>query len=429
MSDLNLGIGFLLSQSSDSLLAAFWYFLIFELPRYGLAFIAVSVAPLAAKLMPGPKGRHWSLDHRRPTDISVIIAGHNEADAIERCVRSLYEQSLPPSEIIVVSDGSSDGMDEICTRLVREGLIARALSTTMRGGKSAALNLAIGASSGDIVINADADSSYDRFALANIIEPFSDPQVGGVAGDIVPRNGKASLIAQLQELEYLLSISVGKLVGNATEQVVCMSGAFAAFRRDALDEIGGFDVGGGEDLDITLRLRQAEWRVVFASQAICYTDVPVKSWALIRQRLRWERDAFWIRFRKHRRLLIPTWSRFRLAEAFHQWEFLVFSVLAAIAFPIYLIWLVSAYGSFALPILVAMQVGMLAGDVLLLALADLATGRPVFLKNVAYLPAYSFYTGYFMRFVRLYAYLDEAFLFGSRSDNYTPAKVRIPRPW
>ena len=44
-------------------------------------------------------------------------------------------------------------------------------------------------------------------------------------------------------------------------QVVCASGAFSAFRRTALEEVGGFDVGGGEDLDATLRMGKNGWRI------------------------------------------------------------------------------------------------------------------------------------------------------------------------
>ena len=55
------------------------------------------------------------------------------------------------------------------------------------------------------------------------------------------------------------------------------------------------------------------WRIVYAPGAICYTDVPTSAFQYIRQRLRWERDAIWIRFRKHRRLMNPFDNRFGAA--------------------------------------------------------------------------------------------------------------------
>jgi len=428
VSDFNLGLDFLLSQSGQSLLAIFWYTVIFEIPRYGLAFASVALAPLAAHLWSRKPAAGGPVAPVQPS-ISVIVVGHNEADSIERCVRSLREQSLPNLEIVIVSDGSSDRMAAVSARLVKQGLADRALATQLRGGKSSGINLAIRAASGGIIVNVDCDCSYDRFAIENIVRHFDDPSIGAVCGDIVPRNGDASLVARFQEIEYLFTLSVGKRIGAALEQVVCISGAFGAFRREALDSIGAFDVGGGEDLDLTLRLRAKNWRIAFAEEAVCYTDVPERLWPLIRQRLRWERDAIWIRYRKHWRSMDPRAPGFNLAEAFHQWDFLAFSVGGAVMFPFYLAWLYASYGVFATPILVAMQIGLFGVDLVMLAIADMVTGRPMFWRNLPYLFGYSVFGSYVMRPVRLWAYVEEWFLAGSRRDNYTPAKVRAVRKW
>jgi cellulose synthase/poly-beta-1,6-N-acetylglucosamine synthase-like glycosyltransferase len=428
MSDFDLGLSFLAAQSSGSLVVLFWYTLVFEIPRYSLGFVAIGLAPLAARLF-GRFERAGELPPMPPLRVSVVIAGHNEAHSLERCVRSLREQSLSGFEIIIVSDGSSDGMAATAARLVRSGLADRALATDLRGGKSSGINLAIGAASGNIIVNVDCDCSYDRFAIENIIAYFRDPSVGAVCGDIMPRNGDDSLTARFQEIEYLFTLSVGKRIGASLDQVVCISGAFGAFRREAIDAIGAFDVGGGEDLDLTLRLRAKGWRVAFAADAVCYTDVPTKLWTLIRQRLRWERDAIWLRFRKHRRLMDPRSPTFRLSEAFHQCDFLVFNVAAALIFPFYLVWLFVQYGEFAIAILVAMQVGLFAIDVTLLAIAGQVTGRPSFARNLLYLFGYSIFAAYVMRLVRAWAYLEEWFLSGSRRDNYVPLKVRTVRKW
>jgi cellulose synthase/poly-beta-1,6-N-acetylglucosamine synthase-like glycosyltransferase len=428
MSDFSLGLDFLLAQSVQSLVAMYWYTIVFEIPRYGLAFAAIGIAPIAARLM------HWRAGERpsaneAPKTISVVVVGHNEADSLELCVRSLREQSLKGFEIVIVSDGSSDRMASIASRLVKQGLADRALATDLRGGKPSGVNLAIRASTGQLIINVDCDCSYDRFAIENIVRPFSDPAVGAVCGDIVPRNGDKSLIARFQEIEYAYTLSVGKRIAASIEQVVCVSGAFGAFRREALDSVGGFDAGGGEDLDATLRFRQQRWRVAFAENAICYTDVPSTLWTLFRQRMRWERDVIWIRYRKHRRLMNPSWQRFQLSEAFHQWDFLAFNILGALIFPIYIIWLYLTYGAFATPILVAMQLGLCALDISMLAITAHITGRPVFWRNLPYLLGYSAFCSYGMRLIRLCAYVQEWFLSASRRDNYTPLKVRTVRKW
>lgn len=424
MDDLDQALAMLIGQSGPGLAAMFWYTLVFELPRYGFPLLGAAFGPLVAHEAAAPAG----LPGGKPR-VSVLVVGHNEADVLERCVRSLREQSFGGFEIVIVSDGSDDGMGRVAGRLVRERLADVALATDLRGGKSAGLNLAIGASSGDIVVTVDCDCSYDRFAIEEILRPFADPRVGAVCGDVVPRNGDAGLLSRFQEIEYLFAISVGKRIGAQFGQVVCMSGAFSAFRRDALDGVGGFDVGGGEDLDVTLRLRARGWIIGFAPAAICHTDVPEALWTLVRQRLRWERDSVRLRYRKMRDLMLPGGARFAAAEALHQWDFLLFGVLGAVAFPFYVAWLFSTYGAFAPAILAAAQLGLLALDAASLALAAVVTGRPAFWRNLAYTPGFSLFTSYFMRTVRLWAYVEEWMLFGSTRDNYVPARVRHVRKW
>jgi len=423
MSDLDLGLSFLLNQSAASVMVIFWCTLFLEVPRYGFPFIAMAIAGLAKPAKPSATGCLFQV----PKGVSVI--GHNEAASLESCVRSLCEQSFNNFEIVIVSDGSSDGMRRIATRLVRDGLAARVIATDLRGGKSSALNLAISACRSDIVISVDCDCSYDRFAIEQILKIFEDPSVGGACGDIRARNGDASLVARFQEIEYLLTITVGKLIGNVFNQVTCLSGAFSAFRREALAVVGSFQVGSGEDLDLTLRLRASGWRVAYVPTAICYTDVPVSVAALLRQRRRWERDSVRLRYRKHRDLMLPTRGRFHLAEAVHQWEFLLFGVVGAIAFPLYLAGLFALYDDMAITILVAIQLGLLVVDAAMLVLAGAITREPVFIRNVTYMIGFSLFTSYVMRFVRLWAYFEEWLLFASVRDDYVPHKVRVIRKW
>lgn len=426
MIDLGFALDFLKSQSTEGLVHLFWFTLGLEIPRYACGFLALGLAAASAERRAARDG-HVS-PAMRPT-VSVVVVGHNEADTLELCLRSLREQTLRPTEVIVVSDGSSDGMAALATRLVREGLANHALATDLRGGKSGGFNLALRACRGDVVVNVDCDCSYDRFALESIVAPFTNPGIGAVSGDLAPRNGAMSLVARLQEMEYLLSISVGRRVAACLNQVSCISGAFGAYRRVAVEQVGGCDAGGGEDLDLTLRLRAAGWRVAFAPAAACYTDVPVRLWTLMRQRLRWERDAIRLRCRKHRRGLLASGRCWGLAEAAHQWDFLVFELGATAVFPFYLAWLFSQYGGLALPVLMAAQFGLLLLDTAVLALAALIVPRPVPLSALLYMPGYSVYSGWVMRPVRLLAFLHEWFLFGSRHDNYVPAKVRLIRKW
>jgi hypothetical protein len=118
-----------------------------------------------------------------------------------------------------------------------------------------------------------------------------------------------------------------------------------------------------------------------------------------------------------------------LADVANQWDFLIFELGATLVFPIYLVWLVAVLGGLAIPVLVAMQLGLMVLDTAMLALAGLIVARGVPLNTLLYMPGYAIYSGWVMRPVRLIAFVHEWFLFGSRHDNYVPAKVRMIRKW
>ncbi len=414
-------LDYLSAQSGASLLALFWVVLLFEIPRYSLLFLTAAVVMARGKAYPNYpdfQGR-----------ISMIIAGHNEAGAVELCVRGLKEQSRPPDEIIVVSDGSTDTMPTRLRDLQRCGLIDKAHITQLRAGKSAATNLACLHATGEIVINVDLDCSFDRDAIRNIAARFSDPEIGAVSGNLMVHDQTATVITAFQAIEYLITISLGKTGAMLADQVVCVSGAFGAFRREALEQIGGLDVGGGEDLDCTLRMRKSGWKIAFAPDAIAYTKVPASLGALIRQRFRWERDAVRLRYRKHGEQINPLSRRFLFSEFLHQIEFILFDVLATMAMPVYIVWLFLSHGDLALVILLAAQSVMMVLDGLVFVVSALATPKARSLALIPYVIGFSLFTGLFMRFVRLSAYLQEWIFDASSKDTYVPEKVHLMRRW
>jgi cellulose synthase/poly-beta-1,6-N-acetylglucosamine synthase-like glycosyltransferase len=79
-----------------------------------------------------------------------------------------------------------------------------------------------------------------------------------------------------------------------------LPGMGTMFRATALKGLGGYDMGLGDDTDLTLRLRKARWRLKFSLKARISTDVPVTLGHLMRQRSRWTRNMVKMRLRKHR---------------------------------------------------------------------------------------------------------------------------------
>jgi cellulose synthase/poly-beta-1,6-N-acetylglucosamine synthase-like glycosyltransferase len=362
--------------------------------------------------------------------VSILLAGHNEEDAIEKCVLSLRKQSFHGFEIVCVDDGSSDRTFSIMRRLQSEGLVQSIARLQLRGGKAAALNLAARMAHGEIFIVTDCDCSFEPNAIEELLRPLAgNASVGAVSGNILVRNWRRSVTTAIQAIEYLVSISLGKTYSGALDQVSCISGAFGAFRRSAWIAQGGMDTGG-EDFDFTIRLRLAGYKIEFARHAICYTDVPETPFALLRQRSRWERDAYWIRFRKYRRLFNPFAQSFRWREAAHQWDFLLFTALPALAFPFYLGWLFATFGiGGASALLAVVSIALFGFDLACFVAATLVTGRPDYLRLVPFVPIYGLFQIYVMKLHRLYAYATEAVASLSLTDNYVPQKVRELNDW
>jgi cellulose synthase/poly-beta-1,6-N-acetylglucosamine synthase-like glycosyltransferase len=412
-------LGFLAQLDRWSLFHVFWFLIILEIPRYTLAFLAVAVTHTAEALRPKAPAPAW---RSRPT-ISIVIAGHNESEAMRKCLRSLAEQTIKADEIIAVDDGSTDGMRKVLADLRRDGLIDMSICNQVRCGKAASVNLAIAYATGDIIINVDADCSFDRDAIERLVEQFNDPRIGAVSGNLAARNAYDTVVASYQGVEYLISISTGKRAMDAIDMVACASGAFSAFRRAALAQIGVNDVGPGEDFDMTIRLQRAGWAVRFAHESWCWTDVPATLAALVRQRRRWDRDTIRIRLRKFRNAFNPFLPNFSIMHTLEQIDFLVLNLVVTVAFPFYLGWLFYVYGTVAWYILAAVTVVYMIFDMIAFLLAVFVSRQYAMIRLWPFALSYGMFNAYVMRFVRLYAYFEEWVLRASYRDSYVPQRV------
>jgi cellulose synthase/poly-beta-1,6-N-acetylglucosamine synthase-like glycosyltransferase len=403
-------------------LAMFWFMVILEIPRYTLSGISIFIASFKKKHNPTTTERHF-LDNLK---ISIVIAGHNEADAIGKCLRSLREQTRKIDEIIFIDDGSTDGMRNIINEYCQMGRIDIALSNQVRSGKSASCNFGFALAKGDIIVNLDADCSYDCDAIEKLIEPFTDPRVGATTGALGVRNYNRSAVTAYQAIEYIVSIAMGKRALDMLDMVVCASGAFGAFRRDAINQVGLLAPGPGEDFDLTLRLRRSGWKIRFAADSWCFTDTPATLRAIIRQRRRWDRDTIRTRMRKFRDALNPSRRTFNSLETFEQMEWLVMNALVTLAFPLYVAYLFIIFGIQALHILLCVAIIYLildvAGFLMALAICRRYDSRMVW-SIVPYLLTFGLYNGVLMRCVRLYAYYEEWVHRASSHDSYSPSRV------
>ncbi|HEU5321870.1 MAG TPA: glycosyltransferase, partial [Methylomirabilota bacterium] len=155
--------------------AVFWAALLLPVYAYvGYPLLLWTLPPPAAARRRPARGA-------RPF-LSVIIAAHNEADCITAKLRSTLAQDYPPDrlEVVVVSDGSTDGTDARVTAC-RDGRV-RLVRQEPRAGKSLALNRGVEVARGSVLVFTDANALFAPGALARLAAPFADPRVGLVSG-------------------------------------------------------------------------------------------------------------------------------------------------------------------------------------------------------------------------------------------------------
>src|SRR5690242_8981422 len=115
--------------------------------------------------------------------LSFVISAFNEADVIREKLENALALDYPADrlEIVVVSDASDDGTDEIVAGFAdRRVRLARQRE---RRGKTAGLNRTVPALAGEIVVFSDANAMYERDALRKLVRNFADPEVGYVTGE------------------------------------------------------------------------------------------------------------------------------------------------------------------------------------------------------------------------------------------------------
>ncbi len=182
-----------------------------------------------------------------PPTVSVVIPAYNEAQFLERALRSLARQRFRDFEVIVVDNGSADHTGAIATawgaRVVAEP----------RKGVGAARNRGCMAAHGAIIATTDADTQVPDTWLEQIVTTLTDQAVVAVGG--LARLSSGPLTARLAaRWLYYPFLRVDKWRSGGWN----LCGNNMAVRRRALVDVGGFrtDLVIGEDVELSARLRQ-----------------------------------------------------------------------------------------------------------------------------------------------------------------------------
>ncbi len=263
--------------------------------------LGIGRAVLIALLALGDRNRKAPPIDAATPSVSVIIPAFNEARVIESSVRRVLDSDYPGIELIVVDDGSTDGTSDVVRRAFGDDARVRLL-TLKNGGKAAALNRALKMASSEVVIALDADTQFEPLTIRRLARWFGDPDIGAVAGNAKVGN-RVNLVTRWQAVEYVTAQNLERRALARFDAMTVVPGAVGAWRRAALDEVGGYPEDTlAEDQDLTIAIQRAGWRVDYDTEAVAWTEAPQTFRALAKQRFRWAfgtLQCLW----KHRRVI------------------------------------------------------------------------------------------------------------------------------
>ena len=242
----------------------------------------------------------WSWGPPVTDGVSVIVPAFNERTNIAAAVRSLALSAHRDVEVIVVDDASTDGTADVVDAL-RLGNVR--VVRVPPGGKATALNTGVALARHDLIVMVDADTVVEPDSIHRLVQPFAEPTVGAIAGNVKVGN-RRNLLSRWQHIEYVIGFSLDRRLYDTFGCIPTIPGALGAFRRQALADAGGLSLDTiAEDTDLTMAIHRAGWRVVYEESARAYTESPVTLSQLWKQRYRWSygtMQAMW----KHRHSLV-----------------------------------------------------------------------------------------------------------------------------
>lgn len=240
-------------------------------------------------------------DAHLPT-VTVITAAFNERAHIGATVENKLCQDYPAEllDVIVVSDCSSDGTDDIVRGIAARDPRVRLLRNETRAGKTSGLNLAIPQARGEIVVFADANSIYRPDAIRKLVRNFADARVGYVTGNMLYVNADGSLVGDGCSA-YMRYENALRLAETRLGSIVGVDGGVDAIRRSLYKPMRPDQL---PDFVSPLNVAEQGFRVIYEPAAVLTEDALNEGSKEYRMRVRVALRAFWALWDK-RALLNP----------------------------------------------------------------------------------------------------------------------------
>lgn len=195
--------------------------------------------------------------------VTILIPAFNEAKNITATIQNKLHQDYPRDrfEIIVISDGSTDGTDELVSEFASSNV--NIIRRERRQGKAAALNEGVRHALGEILVFSDANSLFAPDAVRRLVENFADPEVGYVTGNLtyqkqgsgITGNG-CSAYMRFENALRILETRAGSIIG--------VNGGVDAIRRELYAEVPQQLI---TDFVLPLQVISTKHRVVYDERA------------------------------------------------------------------------------------------------------------------------------------------------------------------
>lgn len=257
--------------------------IIFSLAVLWLAFGFISLRFSPTRLDPN------SIEIRSPT-VSVLIPAHNEEAVVRALVCDLLAQDYPHLEVLVVAHNCSDGTIQVIDE-IRDSRLRVLELRTNDSGKALALNFGLAQASGEIIAQFDADNRIpDKQLVRRAVAYFlTEPTTDVLQGQIETKNEGATLLTQLQAVEYRIFSYLFWGGRNAMHLPCPIAGTGVFFRRSILEKVAGWDNELVEDYDLYCKLVLAKARIEYKPDIVALDEKPTSWKLLLRQRSRWQR--------------------------------------------------------------------------------------------------------------------------------------------
>jgi glycosyltransferase involved in cell wall biosynthesis len=223
--------------------------------------------------------------------VTVLIPAFNEAAVIRSTIENKLQQNYPfeSLEIIVISDESEDGTDEIVREISARDSRVKLVRQVPRQGKTSGLNLAMPDATGEIIIFSDANGRYQRDAIANLVNCFADPEVGYVTGKMVYVNEQGNVIGDGCSAYMKYENDLRNLEAQISS-VVGVDGGIDAIRKTLYQPMKADQL---PDFVLPLKVVTQGKRVIFCEEAILNEDSLSNSQSEFRMRVRVSLRAYW----------------------------------------------------------------------------------------------------------------------------------------